>query len=62
MAVPLGRLGVIRKFFTDEPHGRPVTLDEFKALTADDKQELGDLAVKELGLVDNGSGKFIPAE
>jgi len=38
----------IKKFFETEPHGRRVALDELKALSVDDRYELGNLAKAEL--------------
>ena len=36
-----------QEFFTREPHGRKVTIPEFKALTRDDKIELRDMLIAE---------------
>lgn len=41
----------IKKYFGDTLlHNRPVTMQELKALTAEDRKELGTLAAKELGV------------
>lgn len=42
------RVQAIKTFF-ESSCGRKVTMDEMKALTADDRKELADLAIKELG-------------
>lgn len=42
-------LAAIKKFFGEGPSGRPVTLQEVKALTVEERQELGKLACEALG-------------
>ena len=39
----------IKKFFEAEPHGRPVSMQEMKDLTVQERAELGELACAELG-------------
>jgi len=41
-------VAAIKRFFEAEPHGRRVDLDELKALSVDDRHELGNLAKEEL--------------
>lgn len=36
-----GRLGLIRAYFSKGKHGRKCTMSELKALTPEDKEELG---------------------
>ena len=44
-------VAAIKKYFGDtEPHNRPVTMQELKALTAEDRKELGAMCAKELGV------------
>jgi len=43
------RIGAIKRFF-EADGGRKLTVLELKKLTDDDKQELGELAAKELGV------------
>ena len=45
-----GRIPIIREFFENPPHGRKVTMAEMKALTMQERAELGDLAAAEMGL------------
>jgi hypothetical protein len=40
----------IKTYFESGPHGRKVTMDELRALSADDRHELGRLACVELGV------------
>jgi hypothetical protein len=39
----LSDVGTIKKFFSEGVHGRPVTFQEMKELTKEDRQELGSL-------------------
>lgn len=50
MAEKMSRLKAIRTFFESGENGRKLTMDELKALTPDDKKELGELAAAELGV------------
>jgi hypothetical protein len=43
------KIKAIKTFFESGTNGRKVTMDEMKALSPADRQELGDLCVKELG-------------
>ena len=40
----------IKKFFEEGKHGRKVTMQEMKALSTEDRTELGKLACIELGV------------
>ena len=50
---------VIRSFF-ESGGGRKVTMDEFKALTTEERRELADLAAPQLGLVKSPAGEYLP--
>jgi hypothetical protein len=54
----LERVGVIKRYFEREPHGRAVTLAELKALTTEERQELAELSARELGLKEVEPGKY----
>lgn len=43
------RISAIRAFF-EADGGRKVTMDEFKALSGDDRKELGEMAAEKLGV------------
>ena len=45
----LNRIQVIKRFF-ERDGGRPVSLQEMKELTREDRIELAELAAKELGV------------
>ena len=42
-------LAAIRKYFKEEPNAQTVPVDELKALSLEDRDELGALACEELG-------------
>jgi hypothetical protein len=44
----LSNVAAIRKFFGEGKHGSKVEMSELKVLSAEDRQELGDLCRKEL--------------
>lgn len=46
----MSRTKAIKVFFEAEPNGRRVTLDELKQLSVEDRQEIGDLVGKALGV------------
>jgi hypothetical protein len=56
--MPIESVGVLRRYFEQQPHGRQVTLAELKALTKEDRHELATLAANELGLKEVAPGKF----
>lgn len=39
----------IKRYFESEPHGRKCTMEELKALSPEERTELGQMAAKELG-------------
>jgi hypothetical protein len=41
---------ILKSYFEAEPHGRPVTLDEIRQLSPEDRHELARLAAQELGV------------
>lgn len=47
--MPLKKAVAIKRYFQSDPHGRKVTLEELKALSSEDRLELAQLAVVELG-------------
>jgi hypothetical protein len=49
---------VVKRYFSEGPHGRKVTLDELKALSKDERDELAGLAAVEMGLVKQPNGEF----
>ena len=53
-----GRLGLIRHYFGVGEHGRKCTMDELKALSPADKQELGDQAIVATEAVKTDAGKY----
>lgn len=48
MKKEISNLAAIRKFFEKEPRGRKVEMAELKALTPNERDELGSLSKKEL--------------
>lgn len=49
MAEQLNKIQIIKRYF-EQDGGRPVTMQEMKELTKDDRHELAVLAAKELGV------------
>lgn len=50
MPEKMSNVAAIRKYFEQEPNGRKVEMSELKALSMEDREELGTLARKELGV------------
>ena len=46
--MPTSNIVAIKNFFESGVYGRPVSMQEMKALSAADREELGDLCRKEL--------------
>lgn len=42
-------IAAIKRYFEADPNGRPVSMDELKALSKEERQELGRWACAELG-------------
>jgi hypothetical protein len=42
-------ISAIKRYFEADPNGRKVTMDELKACSLDERQELGRLAAEALG-------------
>jgi hypothetical protein len=45
----LKKIEAIKTYFEADPHGRKVTMDEMKALTSDERQELAEMCAAALG-------------
>jgi hypothetical protein len=54
----VGSLGVIKQYFEADPNGRKVTMDEMKALTREDREELAPLCAEAMGLTKGPDGKY----
>ncbi len=50
MAEKIKKFDAIRKYFGEGPSGRPVTMDELKALSAEDRAYFGAESARMLGL------------
>lgn len=44
------KVAALKAFFESDPHGRKLTMDELRALSTDERQELATLAAAELGV------------
>jgi hypothetical protein len=51
-------VAVISRYFEKQPHGRAVTMAEFKALTLDQRRELAKLAAVGLGLTEVATEQY----
>lgn len=47
--MPLKKVEAIKRYFESDPHGRKVTMDEMRALTSDERQEIAEMAAEALG-------------
>lgn len=45
----MNAIQAIKKYFGEGPHGREVTMKELRAISKEDRLELGKLACSELG-------------
>jgi hypothetical protein len=45
----LKKVEAIKRYFESDPHGRKVTMDELKALSTEERQELAEMAATAMG-------------
>jgi len=47
MSEPISFVKAVQDFFSKDPNGRKVTIDELKALSPEDRKQLRDMLIKE---------------